>query len=151
MENTVKKVNKGFSLVELIVVIAIMAVLVGVLAPTLIKNIEKSKESKDITNLDSVRQAVVTLIAEEKYYSALVPSSGGSTVFSISTSGTDGFTGLANTTSGFSADFSAIVGDLELTSKVAQGQPIEVKITDAGKVTVKVDCTSSYGNSFTIQ
>ncbi|MCI6164409.1 MAG: type II secretion system GspH family protein, partial [Lachnospira sp.] len=39
--------NKGFSLVELIVVIAIMAVLVGVLAPTLIRNVEKSRESTD--------------------------------------------------------------------------------------------------------
>ena len=40
-----QKNNKGFSLVELIVVIAIMAVLVGVLAPQLIKYVEKSRES----------------------------------------------------------------------------------------------------------
>ena len=39
-----KKNNKGFSLVELIVVVAIMAVLMGILVPTLVKNVEKLQE-----------------------------------------------------------------------------------------------------------
>ena len=43
-----QKNNKGFSLVELIVVIAIMAVLVGVLAPQLIKYVEKSKDADPV-------------------------------------------------------------------------------------------------------
>ena len=42
-----KENNKGFSLVELIIVIAIMAVLVGVLAPQFIKYVESSKQSTD--------------------------------------------------------------------------------------------------------
>lgn len=39
-----QKNNKGFSLVELIVVIAIMAVLVGVLAPQLMKYVESQEK-----------------------------------------------------------------------------------------------------------
>ena len=54
------KNNKGFSLVELIIVIAIMAILVGVMAPQLIKYIEKSKVSSDTQLADSVHSAVIT-------------------------------------------------------------------------------------------
>ena len=54
------KNNKGFSLVELIIVIAIMAILVGVMAPQLIKYIEKTNVSSDVQLCDSVRTALNT-------------------------------------------------------------------------------------------
>ena len=56
--------NKGFSLVELIIVIAIMAVLVGVLAPTYMKYVEKSKESADLRNYQTVISAVQVYCAD---------------------------------------------------------------------------------------
>lgn len=66
------KNNKGFSLVELIVVIAIMAVLVGVLAPQLIKYVEKSREATDIQNCDSIATSLKTYFADKEGFTGSV-------------------------------------------------------------------------------
>ena len=59
-----KKNNKGFSLVELIIVIAIMAVLIGLLAPQYLKFVQKSKVSADLTNAQALATAYNAAFAE---------------------------------------------------------------------------------------
>lgn len=56
--------NKGFSLVELIIVIAIMAVLMGVLAPQYLKYVKSSKVSTDITNAEEIATAINVAVAD---------------------------------------------------------------------------------------
>lgn len=56
--------EKGFSLVELIIVMAIMAILVGVVASQVIPYMEKSRQSKDQQHLSEIATAMVNAIAE---------------------------------------------------------------------------------------
>lgn len=56
--------DKGFSLVELIIVIAIMAILIVVLAPQYLKYVERSRNSTDLQNATTMKTAIETYAAD---------------------------------------------------------------------------------------
>ncbi len=66
-----KSNNKGFSLVELIIVIAIMAILAGAIAPALIRYIDKSRKSNDVSAAKTIKTAVETAMSNEDTYAGL--------------------------------------------------------------------------------
>ena len=65
MKNQKSLTNKGFSLVELIIVVAIMAVLIGVLAPQYLRYVEKSRLQKDNTSIAEIADCIKMMSAEE--------------------------------------------------------------------------------------
>ena len=56
--------NKGFTLVELIVVLVILAILAAILVPTLMGYIDRAKKEKDFSTAQTVRVAYQSALAE---------------------------------------------------------------------------------------
>lgn len=57
--------NRGFSLIELIIVVAIMAILAGFLAPMLVRYINKSRLSTDINTGRELAMAIASVVADD--------------------------------------------------------------------------------------
>ena len=78
--------NKGFSLVELIIVIAIMVILVAVLAPQYLKYVEKSRVSTDVQTTVEFINSMQVLASDPDI--TLTQDTAG-TKYQITTSGAD--------------------------------------------------------------
>lgn len=131
--------NKGFSLVELIIVIAIMAVLVGVLAPQYLKYVEKSRVATDKDN-------VVALVGALQVYAAdpdATKAFAGDEVITITTSGTT----LAGTATAYGLHAAGMVSSdtaTSMTTKIGNKQTfdkVEIKATLSGDA---VTITTTY-------
>ena len=135
-----KNDNKGFSLIELIVVIAIMAILVGVMAPNVLKYVEQSRVAADTQVIETVRTAVITsLLDPSETIQAAAPTAAFTdkdiTTNDAKINGTDAFSVAVQGIMGGSP--SDVAGKLK--SKAYKGQAILLSVTPAtGQVTVKV-------------
>ena len=140
--------NKGFSLVELIIVIAIMAVLVGVLAPQFLKYVESSRQSRDEQSMGEVNNAVKVACADEKVFSAL--NTGSTTVtFGGGTAATNvvaGNTALQN-------ELNVTVGLVEpFSSKKYKGRTATTTVSvNTSNWSVTVETTCPAGDPFTVK
>lgn len=128
--------NKGFSLVELIIVVAIMAVLIGVLAPQYLRYVEKTRLQRDNTGMADFAN-VVKIACTEENVNTSIPAAGAKFTF-------DGNGVLQN--SGETAldkevDITVHIADVKLTSNTYKGTTpsIIATIDSNGIVTVSCD------------
>ncbi|MDR0905906.1 MAG: prepilin-type N-terminal cleavage/methylation domain-containing protein [Oscillospiraceae bacterium] len=127
--------NKGFSLVELIIVIAIMAVLIAVLAPQFIKYVERSRIQKDESAASEVLRAAQIALSEEDVYDALV-AEGGTVSLTVADEGSPTCTVTELQTS----VRDVVPGPIDFTSKKHNGQTYTVQIvTTTDPITVTGD------------
>ena len=140
-----KKNNKGFSLVELIIVIAIMAVLMAVLAPQLLRYVERSRYQKDMSAVGELENAMKIATSNEN---AIVGTTFPVTCTISHTDGTATWSAPAGgaVAAAFTNEIqTTIMGaptttvDLNFTSTTltgATGTDITIVITNAGITTV---------------
>lgn len=76
--------DKGFSLVELIIVIAIMAVLVVVLAPQYLKYVERSRNATDLQNATEIVTAL-QVYGSDPEATVAIPADGNSVTVEVGT------------------------------------------------------------------
>lgn len=133
--------NKGFSLVELIVVIAIMAILVAVLAPTLLSKIEDSREGTDLQALGEINTAIKEAILSSETANDEMPD--GTYTVTIDEDGKPSIDG--DNKDKVNAELQRTIPEVKFKSKLAKDSDTKIQVVVGGG-TVKTTLVKS-GNT----
>ncbi|NMB43012.1 MAG: prepilin-type N-terminal cleavage/methylation domain-containing protein [Clostridiales bacterium] len=110
--NLIKKIRKseeGFTLVELVIVIAILAVLAALLVPRIMGNVEDAKRSQAIADARTIATEITVYNAQAKAYEDMI------------TEITDD-----------------ALGKIKRTTEDLQSKYVEISIDSAGNATVEI-------------
>lgn len=137
----VKKSNGGFSLIELIIVIAIMAVIIAVIAPNLTRYLGSSKMAVDKRNLDEIHQQAMNCIADAVTRDPMVEVILGEDGIKVAeyevkynaATGVTAITANANANSNFASMLSVYLKEATTSSKV-DGNKKVIRFTIKGDV-----------------
>lgn len=135
-----KNKNKGFSLIELIIAIAILVILTGLLAPQFMKYIEKSREAKDMQALDTVYSSVQAALGNEGAYDQIIQDTADNNTGNTVKIKLSAALSAKDTTDSFNVEMQSLVGKSApvLKSKKANGSEIYIAIKYTNS-TVEVD------------
>ena len=135
--------NKGFSLVELIIVIAIMAILVGVMAPQLLRYVERTRISADTQVADSVKTAITTAMLDPAVISADTPGIPGTLPATLNLATAANFTGAFGDAVAQTLGYASVAAMTDTDTGIVS----ELQSNEATGITAVIEAT---GNRVTV-
>ncbi len=144
--------NKGFSLVELIVVVLIMAIIAVALAPQVMRWVENSRKSNDIESYNSLVTACNTASTDEEVVKAVKNAGASGLVINLTD---DGVSGSGWNNAALQANIVRTLPELDghsdaikITSSDWSGETFIITLTFSSGDGVKVSRTSAPKKDF---